>query len=134
VGSWLEENVMNVRLIGTAPTMMRHFNSGPSTIPCTGEDGCPVCQSFGEPKKKMVFNVVDKQDGKVKQTVMGEKQFNKMIGKVMPKGRCFSVRLGKFEVRFWTMWWKLSWRDSRKGSTADCRFWMYGPWEFKRYW
>jgi len=107
-----------------------------SQIACTGNDDCPICRLFGEitAKPKMVFNVLDKSDGTVKQMVMDESRFNEMFGKVQPKGRCLSLRVWKFEVRFWWMWRGLLWRDKRSGTTSDCQFWMFGPWEFRKYW
>ena len=106
-----------------------------NTMPCTGDDDCPFCKMFGAPtKKKVMLNVIDHQTGKGNIMTMDESKYGEMIFKTVPKGRCWHIRLWNLKVTFWWMWRNLSWRDKRKGSTADFRFWMFGPWEFRRYW
>jgi len=105
------------------------------TVPCTGEADCPMCQMFGPPtKKKMSVNVIDRQDGTIKPLIVDKAKFDKWIEKTIPKGFCLRLRVWRFEVRFWWMWRKLSWKEKRSGTNADCSFAMYGPWEFRRYW
>jgi len=123
-----------ITIVGTPP-LMRHFIPGERVMPCVVD--CPACDAGHKATKvseKRVFNVIDKQDGTTKQMVMNEKQVEDLIGKVQPKGRCLCVRLGKFEVLFWTMWWNLSWNEKRKVTTTEFETWMFGPWEFRRYW
>jgi len=104
-----------------------------NSVPCTGDDNCPFCKMFGQPtEKKMMFNVID-ANGKTQIMTMNESKFKELFEKTMPEGKCWHVKVWKFEVIFWWMWRKLSWRDKRSGNTAEFRFWMFGPWEFRRY-
>ena len=105
-----------------------------NSVPCTGDENCPFCKMFGAPaKQKMMVNVVDRQDGQLKSMVVDKERYDELFGKVMPTGRRIRVRLGKFEVIFWFMWWRLAWNDRRSGMGAGFRFWMFGPWEFREY-
>ena len=64
---------------------------------------------------------------------MEEGRYDKLAGRLMPKGKCLWLRVGKLEVRFWFMWWKLSWKEKRKVIKSDLQSWMFGPWEFIKY-
>jgi len=108
-----------------------------SYIQCTGPgDGCPICNLIEEnkPKERVMLNLIEPGTGSNKIMGMNETKLSEMFDKVFPKGKSWSFRVGNLEVTFWWMWRSLSWRDKRKGTAAGFSYWMFGPWEFRKYW
>ena len=54
-----------------------------SSINCSGNDNCPICQMFGSQTlvKKRLVNVIDKTDGEMKVMEISEDTYNEMFCK-----------------------------------------------------